>query len=184
MLPTSFSGPIVPTAIPRRAIWMAVGFVGAAGAMALRHYLDTKRQPPERKPDEGTPAAPRAQSPSVAQTPPAASATTDAPNGSTEAQEGGACARLRDFLSGDSWFDEQGWIQIWSREGVDDPTSWVKTDGQDTLRAARAKLQEQPALLAGCRRRWIVVCRYAGVDAGEAASLWNETDGDTSEASS
>ena len=44
------------------------------------------------------------------------------------------------------------------------------------LAAERRKLAEHPALLAGCRRRWIVVCRYAGIEVTDAASTWNESE--------
>lgn len=80
------------------------------------------------------------------------------------------------FLAGESWYDEVGWQGIWEREGVGAPEEWLRTSGKEVLISERKKLAEHPALLAGCRRRWIVVCRYAGIDVSDAASLWNATE--------
>ena len=65
---------------------------------------------------------------------------------------------------------------LWEREGIESPEGWLRTIGKDVLVDERKKLAAHPALLAGCRRRWIVVCRYAGVDVSDAASLWNTTE--------
>lgn len=94
--------------------------------------------------------------------------THDAPAGSLR--------ELSQFLAGESWFDELGWQGIWQREGIDTPEGWLRTKGRDVLATERTKLTEHPALLAGCRRRWIVVCRYAGIEVKDAASLWNGTE--------
>lgn len=78
------------------------------------------------------------------------------------------------FLSGDAWHDEIGWQALWEKDGVAAPDAWLRDAGKAVLVAERQKLTDHPALLAGCRRRWIVVCRYAGIDVGEAAGLWND----------
>ena len=88
----------------------------------------------------------------------------------------GSIRELALFLAGESWYDEVGWQGIWEREGVGSPEEWLRTQGKEVLVSERKKLAEHPALLAGCRRRWIVVCRYAGIDVSDAASLWNATE--------
>ena len=92
--------------------------------------------------------------------------------------DAGSLARreLSLFLAGDAWHDEIGWRSLWEREGVQDSAHWLRADGRDVLSAERKKLAEHPALLAGCRRRWIVVCRYGGIDVGDAAAIWNSAD--------
>jgi len=83
---------------------------------------------------------------------------------------------LAAFLAGESWYDETGWRGLWEREGIDSPAAWLKDTGFRVLMEQRRKLAEHPALLAGCRRRWIVVSRYAGVEVPEASELWNKSD--------
>ena len=78
------------------------------------------------------------------------------------------------FLSGDAWHDEIGWQALWEKDGVAAPDAWLRDAGKAVLVTERQKLTDHPALLAGCRRRWIVVCRYAGIDVGEAAGIWND----------
>jgi hypothetical protein len=113
-----------------------------------------------------------------------ASAPNDA-NGSKDAAEpkkaepgttgvDGARKELALFLSGDAWHDEIGWQALWEKDGVPAPDAWLRQTGREVLLVERQKLTDSPALLAGCRRRWIVVCRYAGIDVGEAATLWND----------
>ena len=72
--------------------------------------------------------------------------------------------------------DESGWRGLWEREGIDDACAWLRETGFKVLMEQRAKLTEHPALLAGCRRRWIVVSRYAGMEVSEATDLWNKSD--------
>lgn len=86
----------------------------------------------------------------------------------------GARKELALFLSGDAWHDEIGWQALWEKDGVPAADAWLRSTGREVLVAERQKLTDHPALLAGCRRRWIVVCRYAGIDVGEAATLWND----------
>lgn len=88
----------------------------------------------------------------------------------------GGQRELSEFLGGESWFDEIGWQEIWKREGIENPTAWLRQEGLRVLQIERKKLVAHPALLAGCRRRWIVVSRYADIDVAVAAELWNETD--------
>jgi hypothetical protein len=78
------------------------------------------------------------------------------------------------FLSGDAWHAEIGWQALWEKDGVAAPDAWLRDAGKAVLVTERQKLTDHPALLAGCRRRWIVVCRYAGIDVGEAAGIWND----------
>jgi hypothetical protein len=92
------------------------------------------------------------------------------------AARSGALHELALFLAGDAWHDEVGWQALWEKEGVASAADWLRTKGRSVLMAERQKLVEHPALLAGCRRRWIVVCRYAGIDVGEAATLWNQSE--------
>ena len=86
----------------------------------------------------------------------------------------GAKKELALFLAGDAWHDEIGWQALWEKDSVSTPDAWLRAAGTQVLQNERKKLAEHPALLAGCRRRWIVVCRYAGIDVGEAATLWND----------
>jgi hypothetical protein len=88
----------------------------------------------------------------------------------------GAQKELALFLAGDAWHDEIGWQALWEKEGVAAADEWLRTRGREVLVGERKKLVDHPALLAGCRRRWIVVCRYAGIDVGDAAILWNQTE--------
>ncbi len=98
------------------------------------------------------------------------------PGGTTPAADGtdGAKKELALFLAGDAWHDEIGWQALWEKDGVAAPDTWLKDSGRQVLTAERQKLTDHPALLAGCRRRWIVVCRYAGIDVGDAAAVWND----------
>ncbi|MBM4280586.1 MAG: hypothetical protein FJ137_07430 [Deltaproteobacteria bacterium] len=95
------------------------------------------------------------------------------PSATTKA---GAVHELALFLAGDAWHDEIGWQALWEKEGVTSAAAWLRTQGCVVLSAERRKLVDHPALLAGCRRRWIVVCRYGGIDVGDAASLWNTSE--------
>ena len=156
-------------ALPKRYVFVALGAVGAVGFMYLRNKMGA--DPAERDQTPGSKSTrPSPKSPSSA--PPTSSdgakpAGDDLPGGQRE---------LREFLAGESWYDEMGWHSVWDRAGIDGPEEWLRTEGVTMLRAEREKLVEHPALLAGCRRRWIVVCRYAGIDVADAAQLWNETD--------
>ena len=177
-----------PYAINRRLLWVVVGAAGAGAYLYVRHRLDSLRQQEgtsERDVSAGTSSS----------TGPAGATTTakDPAEGSSGVTAEGAPAtegapsevhtgpagekELSEFLAGDSWYDESGWRGIWEREGVADAAAWLRKEGKAVLRRARESLKDHPALLAGCRRRWIVVCRYAGIDVSDAAALWNETDG-------
>lgn len=94
--------------------------------------------------------------------------------GEIRALSDGAAEELAQMLSGDAWHDEFGWHTIWEVNGVSDPDTWIKTAGISILAAEKKKIEGRPALLAGCRRRWIVVCRYAGLDVSMAAQLWSD----------
>jgi hypothetical protein len=112
----------------------------------------------------GAAAEPRATGPSEAATP------------SSTSMKAGAQQELALFLAGDAWHDEIGWQALWEKEGVSSSSEWLRTKGRNVLVSERQKLVEHPALLAGCRRRWIVVCRYAGIDVGDAATIWNQSE--------
>lgn len=106
-----------------------------------------------------------------------AAASDASPSSSTRgAQHAGAQQELALFLAGDAWHDEIGWQALWEKEGVTSASDWLRTKGRNVLVSERQKLVEHPALLAGCRRRWIVVCRYAGIDVGDAATIWNQSE--------
>ena len=156
--------------IPRRLVMIAVGAVGAGVVMYLRNrQLEQKQK--ERDREEGFK---QRETPPPAEQPPADAPPAAAPSPAPAASSAGATKELAAFLAGESWYDELGWQGIWEREGIDAPEGWLKTKGKDVLAAERKKLVEHPALLAGCRRRWIVVCRYAGIDVTDAAATWNQ----------
>ena len=145
-------------AIPRQLILIAVGALAAGAYLVMRNKMQAQpaRTPPPRTDASGA-AAPSA-------------STIETPGLS------GSMRELALFLAGESWYDEVGWQVIWEREGVCAPADWLRTSGKTVLLSERKKLAEHPALLAGCRRRWIVVCRYAAIEVGDAASLWNATE--------
>ncbi len=102
-----------------------------------------------------------------------AAADTSSTSTSAAPATEGALRELALFLAGDAWHDEIGWQALWEKDGIAAPDAWLKELGRNVLVKERQKLTEHPALLAGCRRRWIVVCRYAGIDVGDAANVWN-----------
>jgi len=157
--------------IPKRYIWVAAGAIATFGLMAVRNTMAARET---KTRDEA-----RRQARSDRNTANATSSTTDSDAADAAGQRPplGAAKELDAFLAGDVWHDETGWKGTWEREAIGDPAAWLKEIGSGILRARRAALKDHPALLAGCRRRWIVVCRYATIDVGEAAELWNQTDG-------
>lgn len=172
-----------PLAINRRLIWVAAGAIGAGAYLFVRHKLDALKEQEQTgsdgfKKSAGGSASGGARETTEAKT--GAAAPTTAAGEATKApsaEAGPAGEReLAEFLAGDSWYDEGGWRNIWEREGVEDAAAWLQNEGKAVLQKARTSLSDHPALLAGCRRRWIVVCRYAGIDVSDAAALWNETD--------
>jgi hypothetical protein len=157
-------------AIPRQLIVIAVGAVAAGAYLVVRNKLQEKKQP-ERKSSSTSNTSSTSSSSS-------SSSTSTTPPPSTTETPGltGSSRELSLFLAGESWYDEVGWQGIWEREGVGSPEDWLRSTGKDVLVGERKKLADHPALLAGCRRRWIVVCRYAGIDVSDAAALWNATE--------
>ncbi len=155
------TGPFAP--VPRRLLIVAAGAVGTAAFLYLRNKVLAERDGRRRERHKDDAPSPNGGS---------GSASTAAEG---EAQSG-SVRELSLFLAGESWYDEIGWQGIWEREGIESPEGWLRTTGKDVLVDERKKLEAHPALLAGCRRRWIVVCRYAGVDVGDAAALWNSTE--------
>lgn len=158
-----------PSNIPRRYWWVAAGAVVTFGAMYLRKRLSDLQQ--EDRPSSGP-----SSSPGPSGKPEATTGADDAPAAEPAEPLPGGVKELSEFLAGESWFDEAGWKGLWEREGIDDAAAWLKSTGLDTLKKERAKLTEHPALLAGCRRRWLVVARYAGIDVSDAAELWHKAD--------
>jgi hypothetical protein len=167
-------------AIPRRLLVVAASAV-AAGVV----WYVTKRSaaPKGRSPiDEGNDEKDRAEAEAKEkkkQAEQAAAGTSSSSSQATASQEPAAVVdsarkELALFLSGDAWHDEIGWQALWEKDGVAAPDAWLRDAGKAVLVTERQKLTDQPALLAGCRRRWIVVCRYAGIDVGEAAGIWND----------
>ncbi|OGQ19362.1 MAG: hypothetical protein A2138_05565 [Deltaproteobacteria bacterium RBG_16_71_12] len=159
-------------AIPRRLIIIAASAAIAGAALYMQNRMRARKDAAAKKPaPTGAGEPPKADAPAGSST---AAPTTSAP--AEAAAPGGAARELSLFLAGESWHDEIGWQGIWEREGIESPESWLKSKGKEVLAAERKKLAEHPALLAGCRRRWIVVCRYAGIDVTDAASTWNESE--------
>lgn len=161
-------------AIPRRLIIIAASAAIAGAALYMQNRMRARRDAEARKPGSPGPGEPA--KPDAAPAGTAAAATAASSSSSEAAPAGGAARELSLFLAGESWHDEIGWQGIWEREGIESPEGWLKGKGKEVLAAERTKLQEHPALLAGCRRRWIVVCRYAGIDVTEAASTWNASE--------
>lgn len=186
MVPWAPSSPLfvsevsmTPFALPRRYLWVAAGAAAGFGFLYLRNRFGPKveehYQKQTGKNDEGASPAGAAgggKSPTEERE----AARSEAANWAAGPDAAGGKRELAEFLAGDSWFDESGWRSIWDREGVDDAAGWLRGDGTEVLAKARVSLSDHPALLAGCRRRWIVVCRYAGIDVSDAAALWNQTD--------
>lgn len=162
-------------AIPRQLIVIAASAAAAGVVLYARNRM--------REKEERERAGKRSTPPSGGTAPESgagggATPGATAQSAATAAGEGvtGARKELSLFLAGESWYDEAGWQGIWDREGIAPPEDWLRTTGKDVLASERKKLAEHPALLAGCRRRWIVVCRYAGMDVGDSAALWNATE--------
>lgn len=162
-------------AVPRRLIVIAASALATGAVLYMRNRM--KERAEREKADGGASVAAGG-----AKQAPGASAAAAGGNPGAQAHGSGSDApagslrELSQFLAGESWYDELGWQGIWEREGIDTPDGWLRTKGRDVLATERAKLVEHPALLAGCRRRWIVVCRYAGIDVADAASLWSGTE--------
>jgi hypothetical protein len=154
-------------AVPRRLIVIAASALATGAVLYVRNRMKERA---EREKAEGAKPSPgpSAAAPASSAAAPGQGSASDAPAGSLR--------ELSQFLAGESWYDELGWQGIWEREGIDTPDGWLRSKGRDVLATERAKLVEHPALLAGCRRRWIVVCRYAGIDVADAASLWSATE--------
>lgn len=157
---------MTPLALPKQYVFVALGAVGAVGYLYLRNRMMSG---PESNEEEK----------------PGSKSTRPGPSGPQKAKDDkdepkddlpGGQRELREFLAGESWYDEMGWHSVWDRSGIDSPEEWLRSEGVAMLKAEREKLADHPALLAGCRRRWIVVCRYAGIDVADAAQLWNDTD--------
>ena len=166
-------------AIPRRLIVLAAS--AAAGA-ALWYVTQRTRKGQEKRHRSAVDEA-NAEKDKIAEEHNKAdaeqqsgSAVGDAPVavGAAPSTTDGAKKELALFLAGDAWHDEIGWQALWEKDNVAAPDAWLKDAGRQVLTAERQKLTDHPALLAGCRRRWIVVCRYAGIDVGEAAAVWND----------
>jgi hypothetical protein len=177
--------------IHRGFLWIAAGALGASAYLYFRKQLtpedSTQADPPPPGGDgnaEDTTAVDHDEGAKKPSTEVQGDGDSEGPEtGSDESAQGsvahglpGGERELSEFLGGESWFDEVGWQEIWKREGVVNPSEWLQDAGQRVLTLERRKLADHPALLAGCRRRWIVVSRYADIDVAIAAELWNQTD--------
>mgnify|MGYP000117591883 CR=1 FL=1 len=161
--------------LPKRYVWFAVGAAGAMGLLYLKQKMGGGQEPaPESGGQKGQQ---KGQKPKASDGANNAKADDKADKPAEEANLPAGTKELTAFLAGESWFDEMGWHTVWERAGIETPEEWLKNQGLAALKNERAKLQDHPALLAGCRRRWIVVCRYAGIDVADAAQLWNGTEG-------
>jgi hypothetical protein len=161
-------------AIPRQLIVFAASAAVAGIVLYARNRMkeaEERTKAAKRRPTH--PDGASSSSSSTGEAPASAPSSTTADAGPALT---GAVKELSLFLAGESWYDEVGWQGIWEREGVASPDGWLKSEGKNVLVGERKKLSEHPALLAGCRRRWIVVCRYAGIDVADAAALWNQTE--------
>ena len=172
-------------AIPRRLIVLAVSAAAAGVMLYVSQRVKKQGEKRERSPiDEANDKKDEAEKDKRAKdeaekktAEPGDKAADGSSSSSSSAAAGaGTQKELALFLAGDAWHDEIGWQALWEKEGVGSPEDWLKTKGKEVLIAERKKLIDHPALLAGCRRRWIVVCRYAGIDVGDAAVLWNTTE--------
>jgi hypothetical protein len=176
-------------AIPRRLIVLAVSAAAAGAVLYVSQRMkkaqerDDKKSPvdeanekkdaaAEKKADDKKADEKRAEDASSS----TASSSSSTASASTASTASTAQKELALFLAGDAWHDEIGWQALWEKESINDAGAWLKGAGKEVLVAERKKLVEHPALLAGCRRRWIVVCRYAGIDVGDAASIWTSTE--------
>ena len=171
-------------ALPRSLIVVAAS---AAVAGVVLYVSNKMKQQQRRADDAKRDAGPSSSSSASSSSSTASSASTGAPPGTASstststgngsgAPQAGSSRELSLFLAGESWYDEVGWQGIWEREGIESAEGWLRSTGKDVLSSERKKLAEHPALLAGCRRRWIVVCRYAGIDVTDAATLWNNAE--------
>ncbi len=175
-------------AIPRRLLVVAASAVaaGVVWYVAKRSQAPAGRSPIDEGNDEKdrAEAEAREKKKQAEQAEPGASSSSSSSSSSTQTNEttsqgspavvDSARKELALFLSGDAWHDEIGWQALWEKDGVAAPDAWLRDAGKAVLVTEREKLTNHPALLAGCRRRWIVVCRYAGIDVGEAAGIWND----------
>jgi hypothetical protein len=165
-------------AIPRRVIALAASAAAAGVLLYLRkRAADQGRQ--QRRTDDDRKSVTEEINEQREQREQTSEQKQDTGVPRTEATRTGDTAAVKElslFLAGDAWHDEVGWKALWDREHIESPSTWLHENGHAALRKERAKLQNHPALLAGCRRRWIVVCRYANIDVADAALLWNQTD--------
>lgn len=161
-------------AIPRRLIAVAVSAVAAGAMFYVSSRLKQAQKDQNKKRgavDETNDAKETAEQNKKQEHNAAAEAASSTSTAGPAAE--GALRELALFLAGDAWHDEIGWQALWEKDGIAAPDAWLKELGRTVLVKERQKLTEHPALLAGCRRRWIVVCRYAGIDVGDAANVWN-----------
>ena len=164
-------------AIPRRLIVVAVSAVAAGAMLYVSSRMKQMQQDQNKKrgavddtnDSKDTAEQNKKQQENAAKTADSAGSSSSSKGIPSE----GALRELSLFLAGDAWHDEIGWQALWEKDGIAAADAWLKEMGKDVLVNERKKLTEHPALLAGCRRRWIVVCRYAGIDVGDAANLWN-----------
>ena len=170
-------------AIPRRLLAVAVSAVAAGAFLYVSSKMKgaqggQRRSPVDEANDEKDSrekekAEERRREASVGDGAGSGSNTSGGTSAKGGKAEDGARKELSLFLAGEAWHDEIGWQALWEKEAVSNPDAWLRSEGKSVLGEERAKLTDHPALLAGCRRRWIVVCRYAGIDVADTANIWN-----------
>jgi hypothetical protein len=75
------------------------------------------------------------------------------------------------FLDGDVWHDEESWTNMWREAGIYGAD--FLADNLELLEVTIKRHNPHPAMLAGARRRWIVVNRYVGVSSEAAMAIWD-----------
>jgi hypothetical protein len=163
-------------ALPRGLIVVAASALAAGAVLYVRNKMMQQQRRSDETKSSSNGSSSSSSSSSTSSSSETSTSQSSAPPVDTGAPQSGSVRELSLFLAGESWYDEVGWQGIWEREGIESPEQWLRTTGKDVLTAERKKLAEHPALLAGCRRRWIVVCRYASIDVTDAATLWNNAE--------
>jgi hypothetical protein len=162
-------------AIPRPLLVLGISAAAAGVVLLVSNRLRIEQQRGRERKKSPIDEADEAKEQAASKKDSAGGSSGEAEGAAAPATAPGAATELALFLAGDAWHDEIGWQSLWEKDSVNSPDGWLREQGTAVLAAERKKLTDHPALLAGCRRRWIVVCRYAGIDVADAAGLWNDT---------
>ncbi len=140
--------------------------LGASAAVMSYFWLKKKAQDFVDQPGQASNTAPPSDIHSAAaediQPPPPAPSSGAEPMAQT----------LFEFLSGNIWLDARQWRDLWAEQPELELRDWLLDEGAAILNDVRRSLITQPALLSGCRRRWLVVCRHANMEETEALEAW------------